>query len=138
MKIQRLFSTELPKDWDSDDDDYINMVENAKERNKKLATASKYFPLIGSVLAGGGGALIGHTTVGGTKGAAIGALAGIGSSALGAKLVDSIYGTKIRKSNIEDLSKRDQSAANKAMNKYKKMKTKEERLAYRKRIGSRV
>ena len=137
MKIQRLFSTKLPKDWDSDDDDYINMVENAKERNKKLAVASKYFPLIGNVLAGGGGALVGHA-IGGTKGAAIGALAGIGSSVLGAGLVDSIYGTKIRKLNMEELSKRDQSAANKAMNKYKKMKTKEERLAYRKRVGSRV
>lgn len=144
MKIQRLFSTELPKDWDSDDDDYINMVENAKERNKKLAKASKYLPLgFGLGVGLSGGALTGNlATGGGLKGTVIGGLAGagigVGSTILGKKLVDSSYGTNIRNLDIKKMSKRDQRIAEEAINKYKKMKTKEERLDYRKRIGSRV
>ncbi len=140
LKREETFSKRLPSDWDSDDDDYVRMVENAKSRNRKIASAGPYLlPTIYGTLGAAAGGISGGVT-----GAAIGATAGAG----GAWLAQEAIGAHLRSKGIrnrgttkeafQNLSRSDQKSADRALAKYRNMKTKKERLAWRKKIGSRV
>ncbi len=135
-----LFSKRLPDDWDEDDEDYVRMVEGAKSMNKKIA---KVGPYILPAVYGTAGAIVGSIP-GGGRGAVIGGLTGAGGAYVAQELAGKYLESKgiknrgTTKGAFRNLSNSDQKAADRALAKYRNMKTKEERLAWRKKIGSRV
>ena len=141
-RIQRLYSKSLPSDWDSDDDAYVEMVEKAKSRNRKIAKIGPYIaPTAWTTVGALQGGLIGSAS--GAKGAAIGATVGAAGGLAGhlasKKILEGYLKSKgVKPKSYQELSDRDQKAANRALGHYRNMKTKEERLAWRKKIGSRV
>ena len=141
-RIQRLYSKSLPSDWDSDDDAYVEMVEKAKSRNRKIAKIGPYIaPTAWTTVGALQGGLIGSAS--GTKGAAIGATVGAAGGLAGhlasKKILEGYLKSKgVKPKSYQELSDRDQKTANRALGHYRNMKTKEERLAWRKKIGSRV
>ena len=141
-RIQRLYSKSLPSDWDSDDDKYVEMVEKAKSRNRKIAKIGPYIaPTAWTTVGALQGGLIGSAS--GTKGAAIGATVGAAGGLTGhlasKKILEGYLKSKgVKPKSYQELSDRDQKAANRAIGHYRDLKTKEERLAWRKKIGSRV
>lgn len=142
MATYRIKRFSLPSDWDEDDDKYVRMVEKAKERNKKIARIGPYIAPVGYGLSGaliGGIAGSSHSTKGAIVGSLAGAASGVAGSYTGKKLADSFLKSKgIKPRSYKELSERDQKQANRALSKYRKMKTKEERSAYRKKIGSKI
>lgn len=142
-RIQRIFSKSLPSDWDSDDDAYVEMVERAKSRNRKIAKVGPYIgPGIWGTVGAAQGAIIGNMMTNSKKGvatgAAVGGLAGAAGSYLTQEALGRSLGRGHDKRSYKKMSDSDQKAANKALSKYRNMKTKEERLAWRKKIGSKV
>ena len=141
-RIQRLYSKSLPSDWDADDDAYVEMVEKAKSRNRKVAKIGPYIaPAIWTTVGALQGGILGSAS--GTKGAAIGATVGAAGGLSGhlasKKILEEYLRSKgIKPKSYQELSDRDQKAANRALGHYRNIKTKEERLAWRKKIGSRV
>lgn len=141
-RTQRLYSRSLPSDWDSDDDEYVEMVEKAKSRNRKIAKIGPYIaPTAWTAVGALQGGLIGSAS--GTKGADIGATAGAAGGLVdhlaSKKILEGYLKSKgIKPKSYQELSDRDQKAADRAIGHYRNMKTKEERLAWRKKIGSRV
>ena len=145
-RTTKLFSKSLPPDWDSDDDKYVRMVEKAKSRNRKIARIGPY---IAPTVYGAAGAAMGGTAGmidHGPKGAVAGSVLGAAIGAGTAWATQEAIGRKLRskgkrgqdKESFKKLSKSDQKAANRALGHYRNLKTKEERLAWRKKIGSRV
>ena len=141
-RIQRLYSRSLPSDWDADDDAYVEMVEKAKSRNRKISKIGPYIaPVAWTTVGALQGGMLGSAS--GTKGAAIGATVGAAGGLAGhlasKKILEEYLRSKgIKPKSYQELSDRDQKAANRALGHYRNMKTKEERLAWRKKIGSRV
>ena len=141
-RIQRLYSKSLPSDWDSDDDAYVEMVEKAKSRNRKIAKIGPYIaPAAWTTVGALQGGLIGSAS--GAKGVAIGTAVGAAGGLTGhlasKKILEGHLKSKgVKPKSYQELSDRDQEAANRALGHYRNLKTKEERLAWRKKIGSRV
>lgn len=158
MAIYRIKRFSLPSDWDEDDDKYVKMVEKAKERNKKIAKVGPYITptvaAIGGAIGGGKVILkaakkhdpIGYALFGAKRfkkeaaiGSLIGAVGGVAGAYTGRKISDTYSQSRgIKPKSFKNLSDSDQKEADKALSKYRNMKTKEERKAFRKRIGSRV
>lgn len=145
-RTTKLSSKSLPSDWDSDDDKYVRMVEKAKSRNQKIARIGPY---VAPTVYGAAGAAMGGmagTIDHGSKGAVVGSVLGAAVGAGTAWMTQEAIGRKLRskgkrgqdKESFKRLSKSDQKAANRALGHYRNLKTKEERLAWRKKIGSRI
>ena len=141
----RAFSKSLPSDWDSDDDAYVEMVEKAKSRNRKIAKVGPYIaPAIWGTVGAVQGGVIGDIASGSKskKGALLGAAVGGLAGSAGSYLTQEAIGKRLKggtdKKSFRRLSNSDQKAANRAIAKYRNMKTKEERLAWRKKIKSKV
>ena len=82
--------------------------------------------------------MVANSKNGAAIGAVAGGLAGVAGSYLAQEAIGRSLGKGHDKRSYKKMSDSDQKAANKALSKYRNMKTKEERLAWRKRIGSRV
>ena len=161
-RIQKDYSeTTLPDDWNENDDKYINLVEKAKKRNEILfnnpdRTRNIIYTGVGAASGLVSGYKKGRLYKGPVKKNLIGkpeftrshpeivrsigeatkrGIIGLGISELGNEATELMTGGKVSSSKIKKQSKRDREAADKALRKYKRMRSSNERDNFRKKIG---